>query len=84
LTDKVKQMALSNVYERMIIALQEMAVLDGDQRVIHDRPSQEDLAKMIGASREMVNKIMQELTKGGYVTSHDKTMVINKKLPSSW
>ncbi len=84
LTDKVKQMALSNVYERMIIALQEMAVLDGDQRVIHDRPSQEDLAKMIGASREMVNKIMQELTKGGYVTLHEKTMIINKKLPSSW
>ena len=84
LTDKVKQMALSNVYERIIIALQEMAVFEGDSRVIHNRPSQDDLAKMIGSSREMVNKVMQELTKGGYVVVEDKKLIINKKLPSSW
>lgn len=84
LTEKVKQMALSNVYERIVIALQEMAVVDGDVRVIHHRPSQEDLAKMIGSSREMVNKVMQELTKGGYIIVREKDLIINKKLPASW
>jgi CRP/FNR family transcriptional regulator, cyclic AMP receptor protein len=84
LTEKVKQMALSNVYERIIIALQEMAEVEGDVRIIHNKPSQEDLAKMIGSSREMVNKVMQELTKGGYVTIHEKNLIINKKLPASW
>lgn len=84
LTEKAKQMALSNVYERIIIALQEMAEVDGEIRVIHNKPSQEDLAKMIGSSREMVNKVMQELTKGGYVTIREKDLIINKKLPSSW
>lgn len=84
LTEKAKQMALSNVYERIIIVLQEMAVHEGDVRVIHNKPSQEDMAKMIGSSREMVNKVMQELTKGGYVTIHEKNLVIHKKLPSSW
>ena len=34
----------------------------------------------IGSSREMVNKVMQELTKGGYVTIHEKNLVINKKM----
>jgi CRP/FNR family cyclic AMP-dependent transcriptional regulator len=84
LTDKVKQMALSNVYERIIIVLQELAIYEGEIRVIHDKPSQEDLAKMIGASREMVNKVMQELVKGGYINIEGKNMIIMKKLPTAW
>jgi CRP/FNR family transcriptional regulator, cyclic AMP receptor protein len=84
LTDKVRQMALSNVYERVVKALQEMAVVEGNVSIIHNRPTQQELASMVGASREMINKIMHELTKGGYVVVEDKTLVINKKLPTSW
>jgi CRP/FNR family transcriptional regulator, cyclic AMP receptor protein len=84
LTDKVRQMALSNVYERTVKALQELAVTEGDISVIHNRPTQQDLASMVGASREMVNKIMHELTKGGYVSIEDKALIIHKKLPASW
>jgi CRP/FNR family transcriptional regulator, cyclic AMP receptor protein len=84
LTDKVRDMALSNVYERTIKVLQEMAVVDGDISVIQHRPTQQDLASMVGASREMINKIMHELTKGGYVTINDKALILNKKLPASW
>jgi CRP/FNR family transcriptional regulator, cyclic AMP receptor protein len=84
LTDKVRLMALSNVYERTVKALQAMAVIEGNATVIHNRPTQQELASMVGASREMINKIMHELTKGGYVTISDKVMFINKKLPASW
>jgi CRP/FNR family transcriptional regulator, cyclic AMP receptor protein len=84
LTDKLREMALSNVYERTVKALQELAVVEGNVSVIHNRPTQQELASMVGASREMVNKVMHELTKGGYVAIEDKTLIINKKLPSSW
>jgi CRP/FNR family transcriptional regulator, cyclic AMP receptor protein len=84
LTDKVRLMALSNVYERTVKALQAMSVTEDNVTVIHNRPTQAELASMVGASREMINKIMHELTKGGYVTLTDKTMIINKKLPNSW
>lgn len=84
LTDKVRQMALSNVYERAVKALQEMAVVEGNVSVIHNRPTQQELASMVGASREMINKIMHELTKGGYIEIQDKALIINKKLPASW
>jgi CRP/FNR family transcriptional regulator, cyclic AMP receptor protein len=84
LTDKVRLMALSNVYERTVKALQAMSVVEGNLNVIHNRPTQQELASMVGASREMINKIMHELTKGGYVTIEDKLMLINKKLPASW
>lgn len=84
LTDKVRQMALSNVYERTIKVLQEMAITEDGITLIEHRPTQQDLASMVGASREMINKIMHELTKGGYVTVQDKSLIINKKLPTSW
>jgi CRP/FNR family transcriptional regulator, cyclic AMP receptor protein len=84
LTEKLKQMALSNVYERTVQTLQEMAVAEGDTSVVHNRASHQELASMVGASREMVNKIMIELTKGGYVKKVNKTLIINRMMPSSW
>lgn len=84
LTEKVKQMALSNVYERTIRVLQDMAVKEGDMFVIDNKPTQQELANIVGSSREMVNKVMKELTKGGYVDIKDKTLRIKSKLPSSW
>ncbi len=84
LTDKVKRLALSNVYERTIQTLQEMAIIEGDISIINYRPTQQELANMVGSSREMVNKIMKELTKGGYIVIEGKEMRIERKLPDSW
>ncbi len=84
LTDKVKQLALSNVYERTIQVLQDLAEEEQDCSVIRNRPTQQELANMVGASREMINKIMKELTKGGYVVVQDKSLRIEKKLPAAW
>jgi CRP/FNR family cyclic AMP-dependent transcriptional regulator len=84
LTEKVKQMALSNVYERTIKILQDMANKEGDIFVVHNKPTQQELANMVGSSREMINKIMKELTKGGYIVIKDKTLRIENNLPASW
>lgn len=84
LTEKVKQMALSNVYERTIKALQGIAEPQGDKLIIHNRPTQQELANMVGSSREMINKIMKELTKGGYIVLTDEGMIIKNKLPAAW
>ncbi len=84
LTEKVKQMALSNVYERTIKVLQDMAEKEGDVYVIHNRPTQQELATMVGSSREMINKVMKELTKGGYISVDEKTLRIETTPPASW
>jgi CRP/FNR family cyclic AMP-dependent transcriptional regulator len=84
LTEKVKQMALSNVYERTVKLLNEMAKKEGDIFVIYNKPTQDDLAKMVGASREMINKVMHELTKGAYIVVQDNTLRIERTLPASW
>ena len=84
LTDKVRNLALSDVYGRLIIELQNLAEEKDTIRIISDKPTQQDLANMIGASREMVSKIFKELLKGGYITIDGKSLIINKKFPSSW
>jgi CRP/FNR family cyclic AMP-dependent transcriptional regulator len=84
LTEKVKQMALSNVYERTIKALQDIAEPEGNIYVIHNKPTQQELANMVGSSREMINKIMKELTKGGYIVVKGNTLRIENKPPASW
>lgn len=84
LTDRVKQMALSNVYERTVKVLQDMADKEDGISVIRNRPTQQELANMVGSSREMINKVMKELTRGGYVVIKDKMLRIEHKPPSSW
>jgi len=84
LTERVKQMALSNVYERTIKVLQDMANQEDGVAVIHNRPTQQELANMVGSSREMINKVMKELTKGGYIVVQDKSLRIENKPPASW
>lgn len=84
LTNKVKQLALLNVYERTIQALQDMSIQQDDYYVIDNMPTQQELANTVGASREMVNKIMKELSKGGYIVSEGKKLRIKRKIPASW
>ncbi len=84
LTHKIKDLALSNVYERTIKILKEMAVEKDGVLTISDKITQQELANMVGSSREMVNKIMKELTKGGYIVMDDKSIKIVKKLPLAW
>ncbi len=84
LTERVKQLALSNVYERTITHLMRMARQEGELLIIKKMPTQQELANVVGASREMVNKVLKELIKGGYITLQDKTLVFESKPPSSW
>jgi CRP/FNR family cyclic AMP-dependent transcriptional regulator len=81
---KIKQLALLNVYERTIRTLLDLATEKDGVSIISERPTQQELANMVGASREMVNKIMKELTKGEYIAVNEKSLTIEKKLPASW
>lgn len=84
LTDKVKQLALSNAYERTVKTLMDLAVQEegSDEYIIHNKPTQESLANMVGVSRETVCKFMHGLTEGGYLVKKGKTLRIVKKLPA--
>lgn len=65
---KIETLALMDVYGRVARALLELAVPWGDGTLaIRDRLSRQDLAKMVGASREMVSRVMRDLESSGFV-----------------
>ncbi len=85
LTENVKSLALMDVYGRVARTLLNLATQAEDgTMVIEQKLTQRELANMVGASREMVSRILRDLTVGGYVAIKNKTIVIQEKLPPAW
>ena len=84
LTASVKSLALMDVYGRVARLLLELAE-DGDgSLVIPERLTQQDIASRIGASREMVSRILKDLSIGGYLTQSRTGIVLHRKPPERW
>ena len=65
---KIESLALLDVYGRVAHALLDFAVADAQgQLLIRDKISRQDLAKMVGASREMVSRVMKDLEERGFI-----------------
>lgn len=77
---KIESLALMDVYGRVARALLEFAQPDKDgQLVIKDRVSRQDVAKMIGASREMVSRVMKDLEDRGFIEVTESGATIVKE-----
>jgi CRP/FNR family transcriptional regulator, cyclic AMP receptor protein len=79
---QIESLALMDVYGRVARALLEFAVVDADgDAVIRDKVSRQDLAKMVGASREMVSRVMKDLEERGFIeTRADGSMIVKERL----
>ena len=84
LTDSVKNLSLMDVYGRVAHTLLDLADDRDGKQVIDQRLTHQDIANMVGASREMVSRILKDLSTGGYITVDKKTITINEKLPAGW
>ncbi len=84
-TQQLKALALDGVYERTVVLLNEVAVHEGDIRVIPPTLTQQEIADRVGATREMINHVLRELTRGGFLAKgEERRMVITKELPKHW
>jgi CRP/FNR family cyclic AMP-dependent transcriptional regulator len=83
-TENVKSLALLDVYGRIARTLLQFAKEQDGHHVIADRLTHQDLANMVGASREMVSRIMKDLARGGYIKTEGKRITIKEKLPPGW
>ena len=81
---KIESLALMDVYGRVARALLESATVDGaGSAVIRDKVSRQDLAKMVGASREMVSRVMKDLEERGFIeTREDGSLLVKDRLNS--
>jgi CRP/FNR family cyclic AMP-dependent transcriptional regulator len=84
LTKNVKSLALMDVYGRVARVLLELAEERDGSMVITHKLTQQDIASRVGASREMISKILKDLSVGGYITVEHRRITINKKPPQHW
>ena len=80
---KIGSLALMDVYGRVARLLMEMAETVDGQRVVVKKLPKQDIAKMIGASREMVSRVMKGLEVDGYIVpAPEGRLVLREKLSS--
>lgn len=84
LTGRVADLALKDVYGRLVRFLEENAAPLEGRRVIPERLTQSDIAARIGGSREMVSRILKDLAAGGYVAIEARRIVVLRDLPAHW
>jgi len=73
----IESLALLDVYGRVARLLLDMAeTLPSGEKVIKRKPSRQDIAKMIGASREMVSRVMKDLQQQGLIQENEDGLMI--------
>lgn len=84
-TEKARQLALKNVYERVASLLESgQGPADPGRPVVLSALTHQAIASRVGSSREMVSRILKELERGGYVELGLRRVVLKRKLPARW
>ena len=73
---KIGSLALLDVYGRVSRLLLDMAETVNGEKIVTKRLPKQDIAKMIGASREMVSRVMKDLQVGGYIEMRGSNIVL--------
>lgn len=84
LSDEVRALALSDVYGRVKRLLTRMARERDDGEIITEKMTHQQISQMVGASREMVSRIMKDLVNGGYIEPEGDVFLMKKPLPRRW
>jgi CRP/FNR family cyclic AMP-dependent transcriptional regulator len=80
-TQQIEELAFLDVYGRLARFLIENQNAEG---VIEEKLTQQELADMVGSSRETVNRIFNELVGGGFIIKDKNRIMVKKKLPYSF
>lgn len=84
-TQQVRSLALDGVYERTVLLLNQLSEEEDGIRVIPPTLTQQEIADRVGASREMINRILGDLVRGGFLEkANERRLVITKELPKHW
>ena len=77
---KIGSLALLDVYGRVARLLLDMAETVEGEKIVTKRLPKQDIAKMIGASREMVSRVMKDLQMGGYIEVRGSSIVLRDSI----
>ena len=83
-TETIRKLGLMDVYQRIAVTFFTLSEERNGVRVIPEKLTQQNIASRVGASREMVARILKDLRTGGYITQEPHGITINRPLPHSW
>ncbi|MGB0494986.1 MAG: Crp/Fnr family transcriptional regulator [Kangiellaceae bacterium] len=83
-TETIRKLGLMDVYQRIAVTFLTLSEERDGVRVIPEKLTQQNIASRVGASREMVARILKDLRTGGYITQEPTGITINRALPHSW
>lgn len=84
-TETARNMALLDVYGRVIAALESHEGPGSAETPVQlSQITHQNIASRVGASREMVSRLLKDLEKGGYIELGVKRITLLKKLPARW
>ena len=77
---KIGRLALMDVYGQVAALLLEMSETIDGQLVITKKIVKQNMARIIGCSREMVNRSMKDLQSGGFIEVRDNSMYLRDNI----
>ena len=79
---KISTLALMDISSRVSRTLLELAIISNGRKVVGEPYTQSDLAGMVGASREMVNRTLHDLMEQGYIEVNRRSItILDENLP---
>lgn len=84
LTALTRNLALLDVYGRIVRLLLDASSHENGSRVVKDKITHQQIAARVGSSRPMVSRIMKDLHDGGYLRTENGRLLIGDKLPPGW
>jgi len=83
-TNSIKTLALMDVYGRVARFLLSLAVEQEGKLLVPEKFTHQEIADRVGSSREMITRILGDLSRGGYIEIHDHMITMNRRPPAHW
>lgn len=83
-TESARDLALLDVYGRVRRLFDSIAVERDGTRQIPEKLTHQEIADRVGSSREMISRLLKDLSEGGYISVSEKLITLRKPLPPNW
>ena len=83
LIQRTKMLTMEDVYGRVVKLLLASSV-EVDGKMVTERLTHAEIGQRVGATREMVGRVLRDLAKGGYVRNARGKVTIIRKPPARW